>query len=217
MLRRIEATKAGLVAAWFGGTKEGASNVGIWFCAAHEGRLDEADRSRARQARRWQTVALLESGPLSNARGQEPEREPVAAAVALLQSRPEPQHLVGRTDPLDRWRSHLEQAGKTAGRDSRPDQEQAGAAQERPAPLWQQQRRRRLARAPGVHARRGPHLGEDRSPLRWHDPARNSAHDSQHQRRFTNSLPHAHARKDPASNIQGSRRDVVRSSNRWTS
>jgi predicted neuraminidase len=55
-------TRSGLVTAWFGGTREGAPDVGIWLSRHERGRVDRAGRGRDRRAAGWASASVLESG-----------------------------------------------------------------------------------------------------------------------------------------------------------
>ena len=127
----IAETQGGLVAAWFGGTREGADDVGIWLSRYAGGKWSGAGRGRQRQASGRQAAPLLEPGAVPVRRRR---------ADALLQGRAEPQTWWGmlRTS-RDGGRTWSDGAA-LAGRHSRSDQEQAGAARRRDDHRVQQHR-----------------------------------------------------------------------------
>ena len=86
----------GLVAAWFGGTREKHPDVGIWVSRRIEGSMDHANGGSQRHSEPFErrfarTLSLLESGSVST---QEWSFD------ALFQGRAHPPAMVGRSDDL---------------------------------------------------------------------------------------------------------------------
>ena len=94
----IAETRDGLVTAWFGGTREGANDVGIWVSRTVNGK--------------WTPPIEVGNGVQADGT-RHPSWNPVlfelrrTRADALLQSRPEPPRMVGDGAHLERQRPHL--------------------------------------------------------------------------------------------------------------
>ncbi len=63
----IVETREGLLAAWFGGTHEGANDVGIRLSRDVREAVDTAGRSGNRHPTRWHAVSVLEPGLVPDA------------------------------------------------------------------------------------------------------------------------------------------------------
>ena len=112
----IVETPTGLVAAWFGGTREKHPDVGIWLSRHDDGR--------------WTPPVEVANGVQSPTL-RHPTWNPVlfqpkdGAAAPVLQSRPDAERLVGHADDIERRRPDVVAAAAAAGRHPRADQEQA--------------------------------------------------------------------------------------------
>ena len=118
----IVETRAGLVAAWFGGTAERNPDVGIWV-SRYEGR-----RGRRPSKSPTASRALTRRYPTWN-----PGAVPavVRPAAAVLQGRPQPEHLVGDGDDVGGRGPDVVQPKRLPDGILGPDQEQARPARER--------------------------------------------------------------------------------------
>lgn len=115
----IVETKQGLVAAWFGGTRERAADVGIWLSRQVDGT--------------W-------TAPIEVATGIQPDGTrhpcwnpvlfelPDQTLLLFLQGRPNPAELVGHGSQVSRRGAHVERRATFARRHTRSHQEQARAA-----------------------------------------------------------------------------------------
>ena len=101
----IVETKDGLVTAWFGGTREGAADVGIWVSRRVQGAWTPPIEVATGVQPDGTAASLLESGAfLGTGRG----------ADAVLQGRSEPADLVGHGAHVPRQRADLERCAAPA-------------------------------------------------------------------------------------------------------
>ena len=108
----VEAS-TGLVAAWFGGTREGHKDVGIW--------------AARRENDRWTPPVQVATGdgyPCWNPVLYQPDQGPL---IAFLQGRAQPPRVVGHVDDVGGWWSNLVEGESSAARFPRSSQEQAGS------------------------------------------------------------------------------------------
>ena len=101
----IAETPGGLVAAWFGGTREGAEDVAIWVRAS---RRRGAGRHRSRSPTASRRMAG--GSPAGTRSCSRPGPKARSAAAALLQGRPLAQRLVGDAHDVGRRRPDLVEA-----------------------------------------------------------------------------------------------------------
>ena len=160
----------GLVAAWFGGTREGAADVGIWVSRLTGRAKTWSPASGGRdRTDRWHPASLLESGPVRDARPD---------ARALLQSRSDAADVVGHAAHVGGWRADVEESAAAARRCARAGEEQAGCAPRWHAPQRLEHRdageAEQVARA--LRAEHGwrPDL-DDRAPQGWRSDRCDSA------------------------------------------
>ena len=159
----IAETREGLVAAWFGGTREGAPDVGIWVSRHVKGAwtapVEVATGVQPDGTRHpcWNPVLVRDAGPL---------------ARTLLQGRSRSAELVGRRAHIPRRRTDVERRPAPARRDSGTDQEQAGPTGRRHDHQPEQHRVQRQAESLAhpfrtvrpTRARRGPSCGRRSLP-----------------------------------------------------
>ena len=160
----IVETKAGLLAAWFGGPDEGHPDVSIWS-ARHDGSaLASAGGAGRRPTGRRHSPAVLE-----------PRAVPAVerTAAPLLSGRPQPARVVEPRPDVDGRGPHVVGGLAPAGGDPRPDPRQARGAGGRSAALGLEHGARWLG---GPHGARDPRrvatargVAEDRPAQRPED------------------------------------------------